>query len=101
MTALKVGRFNQITKTEAMNPPVPEVSDRLCGSLRLDLQHTGCGRVEFSENLDAERSILIFGEVCKQSSGGLLLCASHAVVRIDENVSIDELNAHRVLRGSR
>src|SRR5579864_6599712 len=84
----------------AMSGPCPKVADHLFGLFALHSELLGSGGVELREHLNAERSPGIFKQSRQQVNSPAVLSGGATVVGVNQDVGINELNAHATLPGS-
>src|ERR1017187_1728420 len=86
--------------TGTVDDPSAEVRDDLFRLFALHAQFSRGGRVELGKHLNAQGPGSVFEQAREQRDGLLVFEAGSAVVGIDQDVGVDELNAHATLPGS-
>src|SRR5580658_760967 len=93
---MQAGRPQQIGMRRPVYDPYTEICQDLLGLLAGHPQLPRGRNIEFRKHLNAQRAAAIFREATEKFYGSIVLGSRTAVVRIDEDVGVHELNAHGV-----
>src|ERR1035437_3298690 len=100
VTALEAHGSQQIRVAGTVNDPAAQIGQDLFGFLAGDAELFRGGGVKLREHLNADRSSPILHQPAQQLDGSLVLFAGASIVSVNQDVGVDELNAHAVLPGS-
>jgi hypothetical protein len=93
---MQVGRPQQIGVRRSMYDPSAEIYQNLFGLLAGHPKFLRCGYIEFRQHLNAHGPSAVFHKVPEKFYGSIMLGPGASIMRINEDIGVNELNAHGV-----